>query len=229
MSESAILLLCLDGLMHGWGAVARDGRRPAGEVPGRSSIVGLLANACGWRYEDAARTNALQQTLRLAVGVDVEASEHRWVDYQTAKLSSADRGWTRRGVEGRESDFADGTHILRKEYREGAPFYAAIGLSPEAPVTVAALADAVRYPARTLFLGRRTCLPLRPCYVGVVHSVSPYVALRTVLTGRALVWCDAADAEGGELRDTDRRDFVSDRWTAAPRMRRLLIDPEVSA
>ncbi|MDX2193335.1 MAG: type I-E CRISPR-associated protein Cas5/CasD [Gemmatimonadales bacterium] len=221
MSEAAFLLLHLDGPMLGWGGTARDGRRPSAEVPGVSAITGLLANAVGWRYEDAERTEALKRSLRLACcRLELPGAE-LFDDYQTARLRITDRGWTRRGSEGRTGDNSDGTTILRKQYRANVSCRAAVGLRANAPVTVQELEDALRRPARTLFLGRRSCLPSMPILGARVSAVSAYVALRAWVADAIAIWHN--DGEQGDVVETDDRDFRTDRWAAGSRAWRLVL------
>ena len=213
------LLLMLDAPLHGWGDVARDSRRPASEAPGRSAITGLLANALGFRYEDADRSNALQSALRLASCLHTPDEQAFLVDFQTAYLQGGAVGWTRRGVEGRIGDYAEGNTILRKEYTTGSTFSIAFGLRATAPVSILKVRDALQRPARTLFLGRRACIPTRPVLEGLVEAETASEALRTCVTRRVPVWYD--EGEGpvtARLSEPDHRDFRTDRFSAGARV-----------
>ena len=219
------ILLRLEAPLQGWGDVARDTRRPASVVPGRSALTGLLANALGWRYEDGGRTNALQAALRVAVCLYAPEDRSHVVDFQTAYLQGDAGGWTRRGVEGRIGDYSEGNTILRKEFIAGSEFGAAIGLSPSAPVSVIELQDALARPARTLFLGRRSCIPTRPVLDGMVEALTASEALRTRILGRVPVWYD--ENEGPvqmHASAPDQRDFITDRFAGGARVFRAILE-----
>jgi CRISPR system Cascade subunit CasD len=212
MSATAFLLLRLEGPMHGWGDTARDGRRPAADVPGLSAITGLFANALGWRYEDARRTDALQDALLFAVARSTPGFAATLEDFQTAALSKSDRGWARRGPEGRLGDSAGATTILRKEYRVQTTFTAAVGLREVAPVGLDELEQALRRPARVLFLGRRSCPPSVPILAGRVEAGSAVEAVRTLVPEASTIWHNVNAP--GEVITTDRRMFAVDRFRA---------------
>jgi CRISPR system Cascade subunit CasD len=219
------LLLRLEGPLQAWGDVAFDPRRPSRAFPSRSGLAGLLANALGWRHRDGARITALQDALRFAVREDVPPRPLR--DYQTADLGAIGaEGWTRWGVERRGGSASDGTHILDKGYLADGSFLAALTVVDDTPVTVGALHDAVRRPARPLFLGRKGCPPSVRMAEGVVEAASAYDALANAPRPRwrrseSLCRCwyaagDGPDGESSRLQEVwDRRDFLTQRFAGA--------------
>ncbi len=216
------LLLRLEGPLQAWGDVALDPRRPTLPFPSRSGLAGLCANALGWRYRDAARTTALQDSLRYAVREDRRPT--MVVDFQTADLDDPrkDPGWTAWGPEVRK---AGGTHILNKHYLADACFEVALTLDAPAPVTLSALADALRRPARPLFLGRKSCPPAGPILAAVgLSGPSPQAVLARLpappAAGETLrLWYETTDPTAvGTTEVWDRRDHDTNRFTGARRV-----------
>lgn len=205
--------------MQSWGSVAVDPRRPTDSYPRASAVTGLLANALGWRHRDAERITRLQDSLDYAVREDRQPA--RMWDYQTADLSKLS-GWTRWGPEKPGGGSAAGTHILNKEYLADALFTVALGLTDAAPVGLEDVERALLHPARPLFLGRKSCIPSGPIFVGRVEAPSaraalqamPLVAVPPPSDEGLRVWFDAAGEEhDGSTREVwDRRNYVTGRF-----------------
>ena len=226
---SSFILLALDAPLQGWGDVARDSRRPAGEAPGRSAVTGLLANALGWRYEDGAQTNALQGALRFATCMYSPADHGLMTDFQTAYLSGAVAGWTRYGVEGRIGDYSEGNTILRKQFATGSAYAVALGLHNDSPVSFDALHAALARPARTLFLGRRSCIPTRPILDGIVEATSASHALMTRVKGSVPVWYDEGEGPSdGRMSVPDQRNFSTDRFATGTQLFSRMMEGRLS-
>jgi CRISPR system Cascade subunit CasD len=219
------LLLRLEGPLQAWGDVAFDPRRPTRAYPSRSGLAGLLANALGWRHRDGARTTALQDALRYAVREDVPP---RLVsDYQTADLGAiGDAGWTRWGVEKRGGSASDGTHILEKWYLADGSFIAAVTVGAGASVLVDELEEAMRRPARPLFLGRKGCPPSTRILEGAVEAETAYDALKLARPPErrgAVRSCrcwyavgEGPDPAAAQVQEVwDRRDFITQRFTGS--------------
>ena len=138
------------------------------DFPAQSMLTGLIANALGWRREDAAAHDRLQ--ARLVFGTRLDRAGTRFTDFQTASLSKDDRGWTTGGQpEGRgggEGTYK-GQHLRYRDHHADASVQVALRLEPieEAP-TLDDIAEALRRPARPLFLGRKPCLPSAPLLAG---------------------------------------------------------------
>ena len=165
------LLLRFEAPLMSFGAVCVDSRGPTWDHPTLSQVTGLIANALGYDHADAERLQRLQERLRLASRVDRQGS--RQADYHTVDLDPTTspwmkEGWTTRGaLEGRGGgkDAREGTHIRLRDYHADRIQTLAVTLDPadEAP-TVDACAEALRLPARPLFIGRKPCLPSRPIF-----------------------------------------------------------------
>lgn len=155
------LLLRLAGPMQSWGDSSRFAERHTRREPTKSGVLGLLASAQGRR-----RTDPVEDLvdLEFAVRVDQPGSVIR--DFHTA------------------IDWKSGQSmpLSRRYYLSDAVFVA--GVWGEAGL-VSALAIAVRNPAWAPFLGRRSCPPSQPIFLGVVAE-----DVRTAV--RAVPWQAAA-------------------------------------
>lgn len=178
------LLLRLRGPMAAYGGV-RIGQRPGlHPFPLVSSITGLLANAQGWRHTDADRLTDLQDRLRIAVRRD---HGHQETDFQTADLGTpwmVGPMWTRDGEPFHRAGSQDkktGKEVMLRPYLADAAFAVAVwSRSTDHPLDVEALAEALRHPARPLFLGRTSCPPSEPIFAGLIDAPDPLTALAAV-------------------------------------------------
>ena len=168
------LLIRLEGPLQSWGEVSMDNQRPTSAFPTRSALTGLVASALGWTYADGARINQLQDCIDFAVREDRRPVPLR--EFQSVDLGREAGGWTRWGYEGRG---AAGTHLLEKGYLADGSFLVAMA-AREGPVKLDQLEQALRTPARPLFLGRKSCPPSRALLEGRVEGSSARDVLSTV-------------------------------------------------
>jgi len=147
-----------------FGGTMIDANGPTRDLPIRSMVTGLVANALGWRRGERERHHGLQQ--RLVIGARLDRAGEELRDFQTAQLGAKDRGWTTRGEpEGRAggADTYKSPHIRRRHYRADAFVTLALRLDPpDGSPTLDEVAAALAVPARPLFIGRKPCLPSRP-------------------------------------------------------------------
>lgn len=213
---AAHLILVLEGPLLAFGAEAVDARGVVGDFPTASMLTGLLANALGWRRTDRTKLARLQE--RLVFGARIDRVGTRLTDFQTAQIAKSDSGWTTRGApEGRAGGAAtySSPHIRRRDFDADARVTVALRLEPveEAPM-LPLLADALRKPARPLFMGRKPCLPERPVFERLVEDAPDLLAaLCAVPTDHACrimlpdgIWREPADER---RRVTDQRNWVS--------------------
>ncbi len=188
------------------------------DFPAQSMLTGLIANALGWRREDAAAHDRLQ--ARLVFGARLDRAGSRFTDFQTAELGRDDRGWTTSGQpEGRAGGEGTykGQHLRYRDHHADAAVLVALRLEPadEAP-SLDTVADALRRPARPLFLGRKPCLPAAPLFAGWIDAPNVLTALRDAapLAANArprVLW----PAGEGELPGSRRVDLCDERnWTS---------------
>lgn len=166
------LILSLEGPLGAYGAEMVDARGPVREWPGASLLTGLIANALGYARGMRAAHMRLQDRLDFAVRIDRQGTHLR--DFQTAQLGHADEGWTTRGhPEGRAGGAVtyQSPHIRERDYIANGAVTVALSLrdAEEAP-TLDDIVEALKEPARPLFLGRKPCLPSRPIYSDVIEA-----------------------------------------------------------
>lgn len=199
------LHLRLAGPMLAFGGVAIDQVGPTRAFPAASMLTGLLANALGWRREEADKHQALQD--RLIFGALNTREERRLTDTQNAKLEKNDRSWTTWGEpEGRAGATYDSPHRRRRDYLADHDCRVVLRLAPGNGSALDDLAAALDRPARPLFVGRKPCLPAAPLFAGWVDGADARATLGALgLAGRA-IW---PEAEGGAV-DGARRVELAD-------------------
>lgn len=211
------LLLRFDAPLVSFGGVTVDQNGVTREFPARSMITGLLANALGIDHREADRLRRLQERIRFAVRRD--RSGELLVDFQTVDLGQEflHEGWTTRGrPEGRGGGSPTGTHIRYRHYLADAVFTAALALDPLAePPTLDDLAAAIQEPARPLFLGRKSCIPSAPVFLGrsegptlveVLRRI-PHLGPRGDSAANLKAWWPDEEGGGRRLPVTDERDW----------------------
>lgn len=212
------LLLRLEGPLMAFGGETIDNLGVIRDFPAQSMLTGLIANALGWRREDATAHERLQ--ARLVFGARLDRAGTRFTDFQTAELRKDDAGWTTSGQpEGRAGGEGTykGQHLRYRDYHADAAVLVALRLEPadEAP-TLDTVADALQRPARPLFLGRKPCLPASPLFAGWIDAPDVLTALRDAapLAGNArprVLW----PAGEGELPGSHRVELCDERnWTS---------------
>lgn len=164
-----VLLLRLDAPLMSFGAVVVDQNHPVWRFPGVAMLTGLLGNALGWDHRDTDRLQSLQDRLRFAARWDSEPE--LLTDYQTVDLGQdfmIGTGWTTRGrrEDRGKGDATTGTHIRYRDHWANGVATIALALDGEGEPGLAALEQALRCPARPLFLGRKPCLPAGSLLLG---------------------------------------------------------------
>ncbi len=229
-----VLLIRFDAPLMSFGAPIVDRHGVIQPYPALSMLTGLLGNALGYDHTESDRLQRLQERLRYASRQDRRGRQVR--DYQTVDLSKPymqnDRAWTTRGaIEQRKGGPAStGTHIRLRDYWADAAHTVALTLKPgdETPM-LDDLENALRRPARPLFIGRKPCLPAVPLCAGRVQARGLVDALtRAPLADRAddratyRAWWPShpeGDQRPADMRRpvTDQRDWanqihVGERW-----------------
>ena len=185
-----ILLLRFDAPLMSFGGVMVDQHGPTERFPGLSLLAGLFGNALGYRHGDADKLEALQARIEYAARWDIPPTA--LLDYHTVDLGQdhlSEPGWTTHGEpehRGGGPDAKFGTHIRYRHYWANGVMTLAVGLTETRDTNassavipeLAVLADALRTPARPLFLGRKTCLPAAPLLLRQVEADNVLDALR---------------------------------------------------
>jgi CRISPR system Cascade subunit CasD len=169
------LVLRLASPLMAFGGETIDAQGVIRDFPALSMVTGLIANALGWDRAQDELHNRLQERLRIGTVLEPLASDfegvdggrlgpERLIDFQTAELGHADKGWTTWGQpEERRGGVGSyvGPHLRYRHYHAGLAAWVALHLDPadEAP-TLDDMAAALDRPARPLFIGRKPCLPM---------------------------------------------------------------------
>ena len=200
------LHLRLTAPLMAFGGVAIDQVGPTRDFPSASALIGLLANALGWRRQDGAAHQALQD--RLEFGALIAREGRLLTDSQNAKLAANDRGWTTWGrPDERAGATYDRPHRRRRAYLADHDCRVVLRLAPGEGPDLDALAGALDRPARPLFIGRKPCLPSAPLFAGWVEGADARAALAALaLPGRAM-WPMTDGEPGHDLPDL--RNWVS--------------------
>ncbi len=211
------LTLNLEGPLLAFGGVAIDHIGVTRDFPALSMLTGLIANALGYHRTDWQSHQALQDRLVFAARCDREQSLGVLTDVQNAKLGKADKGWTTFGVpEGRDGGSHDAPHRRQRDYHMDAMITVVLRLTGFEVPSLEDVADAVRHPARPLFIGRKPCLPSTPLISAkpFVEAADGYSALASVpgKAKRRAIWPDGEGPVDGDVVDRiidlpDRRNW----------------------
>ena len=232
------LILNLESPLMAFGGETIDNYGVIRPFPAASMLIGLLANALGWRRVEQERHQDLQDRLVFAARIDREpAGGARMTDYQTVKMGDTVDlfvrsghwviGWTTRGTPDERAGALGAvgsgpfTHQRWRDYYADMRVTAAIRLDPaDAEPTLDELADALREPARPLFIGRKPCLPSAPLFAGFGDGDTALAALQAWPLDQAnapesvrLLWPEGEAAASIEANRrymlTDQRNWVS--------------------
>jgi CRISPR system Cascade subunit CasD len=186
------LTFALVAPLAAFGGIAVGERRSGWDRPARSAVLGLVGACLGLEREDAVAQAALAEGYGLALLC--QAPGRLLADYHTAQVPSAQRGqsFATRAEELRAPEL--NTILSRRDYRSGAWHLGALW-PRDATVrwSLDTLAEAMRRPTFTPYLGRKSCplgLPLAPA---ITEAVDAPAALQ------------ARHAEGPEARLGDDR------------------------
>ena len=179
------LIINLEAPLMAFGGETIDNLGVIRPFPSASMIIGLFANALGWRRVERQRHQDLQDRIVMTARIDREpAGGVRMTDFQTAQLAANDRGWTTRGrPEGRAGGANTylAPHLRYRDYYADMRVAVALRLEPaeDAP-TLDVLAQALQEPARPLFIGRKPCLPSESLFGDFADGDTALAALLTV-------------------------------------------------
>lgn len=167
----SFLILRLVGPMQGWSGHTYEGLRPLADYPTRSGVLGLLAACLGIARNDLATLAALGDSLRYAVRSDSrQYSPRSLVDYHTVQGA-------RESYQGLKSH---DTIQTWRGYQCDAAYTVALWLQADASWTLEQLAEAVRAPRYTPYLGRRSCPISRPLFDSLVEADDAVQALAQI-------------------------------------------------
>ena len=206
--------------MASFGAEAIDAQGRTNDFPTQSMMTGLLANAVGLTRSMRKQHQELQNRLVYGALRINEPTLGLLTDYQTAKLDKGDRAWTTwgnpMGRAGGPNSYV-GSHQRWRDYHTDLIVLGVLRLEDaDLPPTLEDIAEALQYPARTLFVGRKSCLPTCRIFDGWVDDAPD---ARTALTMIApegdgpfrALWPSSGDALGASLTTTltDERNWLT--------------------
>lgn len=202
---SDYLLLRLYGPLASWGEIAVGESRHSAVHPSRSALLGLLGAALGIERSDETGQQALIRGYRFGIKLECAGSPLR--DYHTVQVGVAPRKFQFRSR--RQELAADKveTILSAREYRCDSLALVVVEALPGAPADLEQLAQALRQPRFTLYLGRKSCplaLPLMPQRV-VADSVRE--ALDNNELPSLLALLDRREPQQGWPNRQDRQSF----------------------
>ena len=161
---SSVLTFRLYAPLAAMGGVAVGEQRNGWMRPGRSALLGLIGACLGLDRADDERQAALASGYR--VGMLVLSSGPTLIDYHTAQMPPAKRG-VRYGTRAQElaAKHELNTVLTRRAYRPDLLALIGVAALESAWWPLCAIADAMRAPSFTPYLGRKSCplgLPLAP-------------------------------------------------------------------
>jgi CRISPR system Cascade subunit CasD len=230
------LMFRLYGPLAAWGNIAVGQERPSDAHPSKSALLGLLAAAMGIRRNETERQRLLASAYGFAVRVDTSGTLLR--DYHTAQVPPQRRNvrhYTRRDELQAETL---NTILSNRDYRCDALYTVALWVWDEAtaPFALDDLAEGLRRPQFTLYLGRKSCplaLPLQVARITAAHLEAAFrdthfqdgEDLQTLKPSDSMLLYWEADHPGVDtgglepMQTITRRDQPVDRqrWQFVPR------------
>lgn len=184
----AVILLRLAAPLQSWGVNSKYDYRKTEKEPSKSGVIGLIAAALG-----RGRTESVEDLSKMKFGVRTDLEGKIMVDYQTARSDKS-------------------AYIIRREYLEDAVFL--VGLETDDADFLEEIAYALEHPVHNLFLGRRSCPPTLPLFIGIREG-----SLKNVLKEEPLQLSEwrikkYLDSGGGllKLRLTIESDDQQEGW-----------------
>lgn len=158
---SPLLVLRLEGPLQSWGLQSRWDVRDSGGEPSKSGVVGLLGCALGYPMRDP---RLVDLDRRLVMGVRTERAGTRLYDFHTVTgVFPTAKG----GTQGSRDD--PYTVVSRRTYLQDAAFLVVLS-GPKARLETCR--DALVHPRWPVYLGRKSCPPVRPVLEALVDDYS---------------------------------------------------------
>ena len=207
--------------MASYGGPTIDAFGKTNDMPGRSMLTGLIANALGWERTDHEKHQQLQDRLAYGTAREEDPDAGRLTDYQTALLKKNDVAWTTSGRPAKRTSNAatfSGSHQRWRDYHTDIRMTVVMTLIPATKrPSLTEIAEAIDRPARPLFIGRGSCLPSRRILAGTVEASTVLDALKKAVNGTdgaVTIHYPAAPASPGQdghrlIGITDERDWRS--------------------
>ncbi len=156
-----LLFLRLEGPMQSWGIRSKWNIRDTALEPTKSGIIGLIACALGYKKTDK-RIEDL--ALNLSIGVRVEKSGKIESDFHTvSRWEYRENRWRMAPLKTAEGKYYKGktTELSFRSYIHDGSFLIIIAGSFE---LLHKIKDALQNPKWPVYLGRKSCVPIRPVF-----------------------------------------------------------------
>lgn len=168
-----------------FGSEAIDARGVIDDFPAQSMLTGLVANAMGWTRSMRKEHQRLQERIVFVALWERERTSERTTDYQTVRMNKNDKAWSTRGTPMNRAGGAEtykSSHQRFRDYHADLMVAVALHLAPasEQP-TLLDLEQALTKPARTLFIGRKPCVPAAPIFKCRIEAPDVYGALQAMV------------------------------------------------
>lgn len=159
-SDEGYIVLRLEGSLQSWGFDSQYNRRNTGLMPTKSAIAGICCAALGFmrgseKEQDFLTSFGKVPMLAIAIprnGAKKELPVRRLQDYHTVQNTKT--------AEGKSKD----CHITYRQYLTDATF--GILLTGKLSL-LKEIAEALENPVWGIWLGRKTCIPSAPVFVGL--------------------------------------------------------------
>jgi CRISPR system Cascade subunit CasD len=168
------LLFTLYAPFAAMGEIALGERRMGYARPTRSGVLGMVAAALGWKRDDPGHAR-LDESVNFAVRIEVPGRP--FTDYHTAQTPQQRRNavLSTRRAELQVDDL--NTVLSVREWRSDALYTCALWPRADPLIGLEMIADALRQPRFTLYLGRKAGplgLPLSPRTIESASLVDAY-------------------------------------------------------
>lgn len=155
------LYLHLEAPLQSWGERGRWSIRDSAPEPTKSGIIGLIGCAMG--VGDDATLRMLSEQTLMAVRIDRAGT--LLTDYHTIGGGYDEPALLTAEGKPKKSSGQPHTEISLRDYLCDAAFVVALWSADEA--LIERMATAIQNPVWTIFLGRKSCPPATPIYIGV--------------------------------------------------------------
>jgi CRISPR system Cascade subunit CasD len=200
------LILKLQAPMQAWGEHTFEGLRPSANFPTRSGLLGVLGACLGIRRNDPERLGQLADSVAMAVRVDARRVSRRdgisqelrmmkITDYHTIQKARVEYY----GLKSHE------TIQTWREYLYDAEFTVALWSHPHASICLSDLEEALRRPAFTPYLGRRSCPIAQPLFQTLLNAANVIDAFKGIAPCAGMIYSDEK-IEGLDVRMKRVRD-----------------------
>lgn len=166
------VFLRLEGPLQAWGDNSKFVIRRTMDAPTKSGVIGLICCAMGLTRSKAKKS--LEALNKMTMGVRIDRPGQRWWDYHTVGA-----GYGLLTAEGKIKRTASTgqieTLVSRREYLCDSSFLVVIQGDVE---LIRHIKEALQNPKWPLFLGRKSCPPVRPMLAGEAQCDDLPTALR---------------------------------------------------